>query len=472
MANADRDRTFNASSPSTGAVPSDSIARAERLPEVEPPSAGFLIQLFVIPGVIVVAIVGVWLLFTWLASDTGDPRTYLEHLRSKTDKRGHAALYLASALADDRHEDLRYDSQFMADMAKVLDDEITEARTEEELVLLRCYLCRALGHFRVASGLPTLIKAAQTQRDVVEVEVRLSALEAISELTDNIRQPLAERHLPQAAAIARKLAESTKSVSGAADVAQRLESAAAAAERIAFAGRQRFDLGAQAGRIAEQFSSLVEAVDRFATSAADHDHVDELRTTVAEMTRQAREAAVVDWHVDSPLAQAILKAANETTEETRFDKLLKRDAPYSHLLRERGAYALGVLGGPEALEKLEQMLSDARPNVAYNAAVSLCRHGAASDKLLKLLDEMIAAPVVKIDAPEAGFSEEVQAQLDANAKQQITTNALRAVDLLRTRSAEANLTPLVGSLEKLIGETEDARLRVEAQTTLDKLKSR
>ena len=40
------------------------------LPPVEPPSAGFIIQLFVVPALIVLVIVAVWLTFTWLVRRT------------------------------------------------------------------------------------------------------------------------------------------------------------------------------------------------------------------------------------------------------------------------------------------------------------------------------------------------------------------------------------------------------------------
>ncbi|MCA9047425.1 MAG: hypothetical protein KDA89_01775, partial [Planctomycetaceae bacterium] len=44
--------------------------RPEELPPVEPPSAGFTLQLFLIPALIVAAVIGVWALFGKLA-DSG-----------------------------------------------------------------------------------------------------------------------------------------------------------------------------------------------------------------------------------------------------------------------------------------------------------------------------------------------------------------------------------------------------------------
>ncbi len=451
-------------------APKPSTAADAPLPPVEPPSAGFLIQLFVIPGVIVAAIVGVWLLFTSLASDSGDPRTYLEHLRSNTDKRWHAAFYLASALAGDEHTELRYDPQFMADMADVLDRSIDDGDTGEQAVAFRSFLGRALGHFHIAGSLPTLVRASTTQRDPNEVEVRLSALEAIAQLTDNIRQPLAERLLPQAAALARKSADAIRSSPAGMPTADQLTAAADEADALAKIARRTPDLGHRAAQLAEKLGPLVEAAQAHAASPDDRDRIDELRATVAEIVRQSREAAAVDWQASSPLAQAVLNAAGERTEQLREDPRLKRSVRYDHLLRERGAFALGVLGGTEALARLDDLLSDAHPNVRYNAATSLCRHGAASARLNETLAEMISDPELNIDEPDGGFNDSTRENIESNARQQISANALRATQLLAQRAPQADLAPVVAAIERLAEDGEPQRLRIDARTVLEELK--
>ena len=52
------------------------------LPKVEPPSAGFVVQLFVIPAVVVVVVIIVWLLFGKLAGGERDAMEYVRRLRS------------------------------------------------------------------------------------------------------------------------------------------------------------------------------------------------------------------------------------------------------------------------------------------------------------------------------------------------------------------------------------------------------
>ena len=51
------------------------------LPPVEPPSAGFIIQLFVIPALIVVLIVAVWLAFNWLVRTASSPEDVIQGLK-------------------------------------------------------------------------------------------------------------------------------------------------------------------------------------------------------------------------------------------------------------------------------------------------------------------------------------------------------------------------------------------------------
>ena len=50
------------------------------LPPVQPPTSGFLLQLFFIPMVIVLIIVVVWMLFSWLAHKGATPRELVKEL--------------------------------------------------------------------------------------------------------------------------------------------------------------------------------------------------------------------------------------------------------------------------------------------------------------------------------------------------------------------------------------------------------
>src|SRR5215470_18291586 len=92
----------------------------DALPPVEPPSAGFLVQLFLIPGIIVAIIVVVWLLFHWLAQMGNDPREYVRKLRGNNEVRWQAAVNLAGALHGAAGDEIGRDSTLAAELAQIL----------------------------------------------------------------------------------------------------------------------------------------------------------------------------------------------------------------------------------------------------------------------------------------------------------------------------------------------------------------
>lgn len=158
----------------------------DALPPVEPPSAGFIVQLFIIPAVIVAVIVIVWALFNWLAHMGTDPRSYVEALRRNNESRWQEAVNLANELNKTGNEAIKQDSAMAFDLATLLDEEIEAGGMDEKAVTLRVYLCRVLGEFHVPDVLPTLIKAAKTERDERERDVRLAALQGLARLIPNL----------------------------------------------------------------------------------------------------------------------------------------------------------------------------------------------------------------------------------------------------------------------------------------------
>jgi HEAT repeat protein len=167
---------------------SPNSAPADDLPPVQPPSAGFLVQLFLIPGVIVAVIVVVWILVDWLAHMETDPQKYVDGLRRDTPDRWQKAEQLADMLRSDRSNQLKGDRKLAQTIADILVESINEGRLDEESASLRLYLCRALGQFTTPEGLPALMKAATTNRDPKELPAREAALDAIGMLTWNLEQ--------------------------------------------------------------------------------------------------------------------------------------------------------------------------------------------------------------------------------------------------------------------------------------------
>lgn len=170
----------------------DPLSPDERLPPVEPPRATFILQLFVVPAVIVLAIVLLWLLFSWVVRRGDDPERYFAALQRPGPARWQTASNLATVLRDERHSDFKRNHQAAAHLAQILDQEIDRAATDsagmkDNALMLREFLCKALGEFYVADPLPVLVKAATTRRSPAEVSVQKAALEAIAVLAQNVR---------------------------------------------------------------------------------------------------------------------------------------------------------------------------------------------------------------------------------------------------------------------------------------------
>ena len=151
----------------------------ELLPPVEPPNAGFIVQLFIVPAVIVVAVVCLWLLVTSLAtSDAEDPEQIVQSLRSSNQDRWQEAYKLANMLQiEKRYPKLKQNAKLAGELAELLNEEIDAEQTDENSVKLRCFLCSALGAFQVDEGLGVLLKAA---RDDPQRDVRRDAINAIA----------------------------------------------------------------------------------------------------------------------------------------------------------------------------------------------------------------------------------------------------------------------------------------------------
>jgi HEAT repeat protein len=168
-------------------APAQNPISSDDLPPVQPPSAGFLVQLFLIPGIIVAIIVVVWMLFVWLATPDSDPQKYVEGIGRNTDDAWQKAEYLAEMLRNDRGNQLKGDAQLAGKLAELLNESIDAGLMDDRSINLRVYLSSALGQFNTPEGLPALLKAASTSREPSELPVRRSALDAIGMLVANLQ---------------------------------------------------------------------------------------------------------------------------------------------------------------------------------------------------------------------------------------------------------------------------------------------
>jgi HEAT repeat protein len=111
------------------------------LPPVEAPSAGFIVQLFVIPAVVVAVVIVVWLLFGKLAGGERDAREYVRLLRSP-DANWRAAFELASLIQNDAR--LANDPVLLGELTDLLSHDLEK----EENPKLTQYVALTVGAFQ------------------------------------------------------------------------------------------------------------------------------------------------------------------------------------------------------------------------------------------------------------------------------------------------------------------------------------
>jgi hypothetical protein len=175
------------------------------LPPVEPPSAGFIIQLFVLPAVIVAVIIVVWLLFGKLA---GGERDAMEYVRTIQEGNAHqsyrAAFELASLIRNDRRvaEDRRLLGELTVALNRVLNGPEDDPRLPQ-------YLALTLGAFQTleaetADGRPadpvgTLARAlGPKQAEEVREAAAVSLAEQAARLQGGLQDLGAIRALDEA----------------------------------------------------------------------------------------------------------------------------------------------------------------------------------------------------------------------------------------------------------------------------------
>jgi hypothetical protein len=111
------------------------------LPPVEAPSAGFIVQLFVIPALIVGVVIVVWLLFGKLAGGERDAMEYVRQLRSPS-AHWRAAFELASLIQNDPK--LASDPVLLGELTDLLGHDLDKDESPE----LTQYVALTLGAFQ------------------------------------------------------------------------------------------------------------------------------------------------------------------------------------------------------------------------------------------------------------------------------------------------------------------------------------
>jgi hypothetical protein len=192
-----------------GGIERRTLSPDDALPPVEPPSAGFIIKLFVVPAIIVAVVVGVVLCFQWVAQSEVDVDSLLDSIDRNAKNAWQCAHDLAKVLRQD--EALRTDERRATRLSNMVAARINsgppkgdEEKIVQQEVNVRVYLCKALGEFATPAALPGLLEAVRgisTQAakappdekvaDAIragEVAVRKAALEGLALLAHNVQQ--------------------------------------------------------------------------------------------------------------------------------------------------------------------------------------------------------------------------------------------------------------------------------------------
>ncbi len=161
------------------------------LPPVEPPSAGFIIQLFVVPAMIVLAVIGVWALFGRLAAGETDWRGLVQDLESANPHVYKRAMFgLAQLLDNDRRLDdkglhLARNPEIATALSKLLNKQLDAALQDDETVTFEVYLTRAMGLLEQSDPtLPALQRAVDAKFDK---EVRKGAVTSIALISSRVQ---------------------------------------------------------------------------------------------------------------------------------------------------------------------------------------------------------------------------------------------------------------------------------------------
>ena len=190
MDNSKSGTTMSADPNSSPPAPESTDWTEQQLPPVKPPTTGFLMQLFFVPMIIVSIIVGVWLMFGWLAQSGTNPKQLAENLRRLNKGSWQDAHSLSNLLRDPREQELRQDNELAASLAETLQNLLQDPYLPKspERHKLATWLCRALGEFEVNAGLSALQEATTSE----DFKIRKASVEGIAKLAANLQGKLAE----------------------------------------------------------------------------------------------------------------------------------------------------------------------------------------------------------------------------------------------------------------------------------------
>jgi HEAT repeat protein len=195
----------------------------------------------------------------------------------------------------------------------------------------------------------------------------------------------------------------------------------------------------------------------------------------ARTNRDSREQGVRDAAIEALAVRAYnlrqLDPPQELTHPELESTLLELSEDEDGPIRLRTAYALGHVGTPAAIERLEAMVDDPYPATRYNAAVALAQRGNAA--AVETLAEMLDLDEMSSQREPA---DEKRAALERPA---IVRTAITAAKTLARENPDADLAPILKSLKRLAGADNKelsraqlpTRVRTDAERAFEELQS-
>ncbi len=412
---------------------------AERgLPPVEPPSGRFILQLFLVPGLIIAAVVGMFLGWRWFFGGPASAAYFLEKLDDdNAEVRWRAAEDLARVLPRQDHlaQDVGLGLGIAERLRRALDDNDTTERAHAERVRRSkaevrvpkalegerahvIFLASCLGYFQVPVGAPLLRELALQEEGADEEAVfrrRANAVLALMNLGGSLRKFDA--------------LEGPKKT----ELMARLNEEKSDGERGRWAGEALAYLEDRAAGRASDRLGVARALVECAAAKAPF-----LRKQVA--------AALTFW--DGPGVEAAL--ARLAGDDGRGEEPVRRGDPQAEYRR----------ANKEEVRRLNEK------QIRYNAVLTLARRGSdrARDHFAligEMLDEDRQREVWRTgEAGEQGAHE-------AGARQ-VVPAALQALEQLRRKNPGVDLAPLRPAIDRL-AHSDNQAVRMQAKELQKKL---
>jgi len=163
------------------------------------------------------------------------------------------------------------------------------------------------------------------------------------------------------------------------------------------------------------------------------------------ITTLAHNCGSESFQSNTDLVQLLLAASREPDDVGLAASTNQAGEPTTYRphaeIRAVAAFALGVIGGDEALARLKVMLAGAYPNARYNAATGLARHGEAA--CVPVLKEML-------DPDNRQSASDESNDRDKDRKRAtVLMNGVRASLIYAEANPQADLTELKAALKSL-----------------------